>query len=167
MAVVVSWLMALLNFPGIIMHEFSHKFFCDWAGVRVLKVCYFRMGNPAGFVIHESAKKFSQSFFIAIGPFIIGVVASSLLFLLSGQHTGTLAGFVYVWLGLTIAANAFPSTGDAKALWSDARKYFWRNPLASIGFFAVLIIWVVNKLNIFYFNYIFSLVLYWLVLSYV
>jgi hypothetical protein len=154
---IIFWLFALLTLPGVVVHEFSHKFFCDWAGVKVLKVCYFRFGNPAGYVIHEKANKFSQSFLISVGPLIIGTVVASLLFLLFKQHSGELRGFVFLWLGLVIASNAFPSTGDAKALWSETVSHLWRNPLALIGFPVAAIIWVFNKLNFFYFNYLFAL----------
>lgn len=160
---ITSAFISLLTLPGVVVHEFSHKFFCDWVGVRVLKVCYFRFGNPAGFVIHESANKFSQSFFISIGPFIIGNILSILLFLLFKQHSGELSGFVFVWLGLTIAANSFPSSGDAKALLDETTRHIWRSPLALLGFPVTLVIWIINKLNFFYFNYLFALVLFGLV----
>ena len=162
----IFWLVSLLTFPGVIVHEFSHKFFCDWAGVKVFKVCYFRLGNPSGFVIHESARKFSQSFFITVGPFIIGTVFSVLLFMLFKQNAGSIRGFVFVWLGLAIATNCFPSSGDAKALWDETMVHIWRNPLALVGFPVALIIWMISKLNIFYFNYIFALAFFWFVVFY-
>ena len=87
------WILSLITFPGVVMHEAGHKFFCDWAGVRVLEVCYFRFGNPAGFVVHESPRKFSQSFFISVGPLILGTLFSILLFLLFKQHVREIKGF--------------------------------------------------------------------------
>jgi hypothetical protein len=161
-----TWLISLVTLPGVIMHELSHKFFCDWAGVKVLKVCYFRFGNPAGYVIHESAKKFSQSFFISVGPIIIGTIVSILFFLLFTQHHKELIGFIFVWLGLVIASSSFPSTGDARALWDETIRHIWRNPLALVGFPVALIIWIINKLNIFYLNYIFAFGLFWSVVVY-
>lgn len=160
---IFSWFISLLTFPGVIAHEFSHKFFCDWAGVKVFQVCYFRFGNPAGFVVHEPARKFSQSFFITVGPFIIGTILSILSFMLFKQNAGTVKGFVFAWLGLAIAANCFPSAGDAKTLWNETLRHFWRNPLALVGLPIALFIWLINQLNIFYFNYIFALGLFWAV----
>jgi len=159
----MAWIINLLIFPGVVAHELGHKFFCDWAGVRVFKVCYFRFGNPAGYVIHERAGKFSQSFFISVGPLIVGSLLSSALFLLFKQHAHAPEGIVFLWLGLAIAANAFPSSGDAKALLDESIRHLWHNPLALIGFPAALLIWVINKLNFFYFNYLFALILFWLV----
>ncbi len=156
-------IVALLTFPGVIVHEFSHKFFCDWAGVKVFEVCYFRFGDPAGFVVHAAAKKFSQSFFISIGPFVIGAFFSVLLFLLFKVHTTEIRGIVFAWLGLSIAANCFPSKGDAKVLWSETKRHIWRSPLALIGLPAAAVIWLINELNFFYFNYIFAIAMFWLV----
>lgn len=157
---------SLFTFPGIIVHELGHKFFCDWAKVKVLKVCYFRFGNPAGYVIHEAADKFLQSLLISVGPLLLGTIFSVALFLLSDQHVGTIKGVFFAWLGFAIAANAFPSAGDARALWGEAGRHSWRNPLALVGFPIALLIWIVSKLNIFYFNYVFALFLFWLVAVY-
>lgn len=47
-------LISILTFPGIIVHEFAHMLFCRIRKVAVFDACYFRVGNPAGFVIkHE------------------------------------------------------------------------------------------------------------------
>jgi len=51
------WLIALVTFPGIILHEWAHKFFCDRTGVPVYKTCYFRLGNPAGYVYPRSDRQ--------------------------------------------------------------------------------------------------------------
>ncbi len=155
------WILSLITFPGVVTHEASHKFFCDWAGVKVHEVCYFRFGNPAGFVLHESPQKFSQSFFISVGPLILGTIFSVLFFLLFKQHSHEISGYVFAWLGLSIASNCFPSTGDAKSLLSEVGRHFWHSPLALLGFPVALVIWIINKLNIFYFNYFFALGLFW------
>jgi len=155
------WILSLITFPGVVMHEASHKFFCDWAGVRVLEVCYFRFGNPAGFVVHESPRKFLQSFLISVGPLMLGLIVSFLFFLLFKQHATELIGFVFAWLGLAIASQCFPSTGDAKALLSETWRHFFRSPFALLGLPAALFIWLVNKLNLFFFNYLFALGLFW------
>ena len=38
-------LTSLLTFPGVVSHEFAHKFFCDLFEIKVRKVCYFRFGG--------------------------------------------------------------------------------------------------------------------------
>lgn len=161
------WILSLITFPGVVMHEASHKFFCDWAGVRVLEVCYFRFGNPSGFVVHESPRKFLQSFFISVGPLILGLIVSFLLFLLFKQHSREFIGFVFAWLGLAIASQCFPSTGDAKSLLSETWHHLFHSPFALLGLPVALIIWVVNKLNFFFFNYLFAIGLFWLVVYHI
>lgn len=163
---IFSWILSLVTLPGVVIHEFGHKFFCDWAGVKVHEVCYFRFGNPAGFVVHDSPRKFLQSFFITVGPLIVGLIVSVLLFLLFKQHISEIRGFVFAWLGLAIASQCFPSTGDAKALFDEAVRHIWRSPFSLLGFPVALVIWLINKFNIFYFNYIFAAALFWLVIFY-
>jgi hypothetical protein len=163
----MSKFIALINLPGIVMHEMSHKFFCDWAKVKVFKVCYFRFGNPAGYVVHETPGKFTQSFFISMGPLIVGTIISGLFFVLYQNNHASVVRYVYLWLGITIAAQSLPSIGDAKNLWLEAAKHFWRNPLAFIGFPISGVIWVFNKLNFFYAKYLFALGWFWLVTVYV
>jgi hypothetical protein len=40
-------LIALLTFPGVIVHELGHQLMCRFLRVAVLDVCYFRVGRPA------------------------------------------------------------------------------------------------------------------------
>jgi hypothetical protein len=166
MNLIINFIVALFTLPGVVVHEVSHKFFCDWSGVKVLKVCYFRFGNPSGFVIHEAGKKFSQSFFISMGPLILGIIFSALFFQLFKIHSNELKGIIFAWIGLMIATKCFPSSADAKNLWEETKRHFWRSPFAFIGFPFALFIWLINRLNVFYFNYIFALFLFWLVVIY-
>jgi hypothetical protein len=114
-------IIAALTFPGVIVHEIAHQWFCRIFGVAVLDVCYFRFGNPAGYVLHEHPVKPSQQIWIAIGPFLVNTViggviaapASIQVFLLEAAGP---VDFILIWLGVSIAMHAFPSTGDAKTL---------------------------------------------------
>jgi Putative zincin peptidase len=119
-------LIALATFPGVIVHELAHQLFCRWFRVPVLKVCYFRVGNPAGFVIHEPATKSYQSLFIFIGPFLINTIAGALIAFPAALPVikfgeGDLLDYLLIWLGVSIAMHAIPSTGDAKSLWQSVK----------------------------------------------
>jgi Putative zincin peptidase len=119
-------LIALATFPGVIVHELAHQLFCRWFRVPVLKVCYFRIGNPAGFVIHEPPTKTYQSLFISIGPFLINTVMGALIAFPAALPvikfgTGDLLDYFLIWLGVSIAMHAIPSTGDAKSLWHSVK----------------------------------------------
>ena len=121
-----GFLISIITFPGVIVHEIAHQLFCRLAGVSVLDVCYFRFGNPAGYVIHEIPRKPQQSLLIGIGPFFLNTVVGAIIALPAAIpvlkfETGSPLNYVLIWLGVSIAMHSFPSTGDAKSIW-DAIK---------------------------------------------
>jgi len=119
-------LIALFTFPGVIVHELAHQLFCRWFNVPVLQVCYFRVGNPAGFVIHEPPTKSYQSLFISVGPFLINTIIGAIVAFPAALPViqfgaGDLLDYLLIWLGVSIAMHAFPSRGDARSLWQSVR----------------------------------------------
>lgn len=117
-----GFVIAILTFPGVIVHEIAHQLFCRIAGVAIFEVCYFRLGNPSGYVVHEIPNKASQQLLIGVGPFIINTLLGALIALPAAIpifkfNTGTLMDCFFIWLGVSIAMHAFPSTGDAKSIW--------------------------------------------------
>jgi len=123
MRLILSW----LTFPGIMLHEYGHAWACRLLGIRVIKVCYLRIGNPVGYVLHERPQSAIQHIMVATAPFF---VSTCFAFAASGagtllvyfQSTGALADFaapVSAWLSFSFALHAFPSSGDADALWED------------------------------------------------
>jgi hypothetical protein len=114
-------LIALVTFPGVIVHELAHQLFCRWFRIPILNVCYFRVGNPAGFVVHEPATKSYQSVLILVGPFLVNTVIGAIVAFPAAIPaikfgTGDLLDYFLIWLGVSIAMHAIPSTGDAKAM---------------------------------------------------
>ena len=91
-----GWLISIVTFPGVIVHELAHQLFCRWARVAVFEVKYFQFKNPVGYVIHELTNNPAKNLLIGVGPFIINSL-----------------------LGALIAMHAFPSTGDAKNIWAS------------------------------------------------
>lgn len=118
---------SLITFPGVIVHELAHKIFCRIARVAVLEVCYFRFGNPAGYVIHEKPNSFRQHILISVGPFLVNTVIGALISLpgaipvLKFESGSTLDIFL-IWLGVSISMHSFPSTGDAKCIWNAMKQ---------------------------------------------
>ena len=53
-----GFLISILTFPGVIVHEAAHAFFCRKFEAPILEVKYFRFGNPAGYVIHGDPENF-------------------------------------------------------------------------------------------------------------
>lgn len=113
--------LSIVTFPGVIVHELAHQLFCRWCKVPVFKVCYFQFQNPVGYVLHESARKPLHSVLISIGPFIINTLIALLIALPAALQykfgAANLLDCVLLYLGVSIAMHAFPSTGDASALW--------------------------------------------------
>jgi Putative zincin peptidase len=119
-------LVVLATFPGVIVHELAHQLFCRWFKIPVLEVCYFRVGNPAGFVVHEPATKSYQSILIPIGPFLINTAIGAIIAFPAAVPvfrfgTGDPLDYFLIWLGVSIAMHAFPSTGDGESLWQSVK----------------------------------------------
>ena len=132
-------LISILTFPGVIVHEFAHQLFCRITRVAIFDVCYFRSGNPAGYVLHESPKKKSQQILIGIGPFLVNTLLGALIALPGAIQvikfsSASIADYFFVWLGVSIAMHSFPSTGDAKNIWEivkDASTPIWIKIIAA------------------------------------
>ena len=110
---ILSWFISLLTFPGVVLHELAHKKFCDFCGVPVYKVSYFRIGNPVGQVIHAEPRKYSQVFWISVGPLIINSIVAllaSYFFFYGGLEIGW--RIFLLWLAFSAGIHAFPSDQD-------------------------------------------------------
>lgn len=157
-------IISIITFPGVIVHEAGHRFYCDRSGVKVLKVCYFRLGNPSGYVVHEEPGKFEQVFAICLGPFLTSSVLAVGSFLLAKSFLtdSVLRGF-FTWLGMSIGMHSFPSSGDAKVLWRETNKFVRKNFLAILGYPFALIIWLANLAKFFWIDLLYAGLLYLLV----
>ena len=122
--IIPGFLIAILTFPGVIVHELAHQFFCRLFKIPVFKVCYFRIGNPSGYVIHEHPSSPWVSLLIGIGPLFVNTFVGFLIAFPAIMSVGkfssgdVLDGFL-IWLGFSIAMHSFPSTGDAKSIWQS------------------------------------------------
>jgi hypothetical protein len=114
---IITW----LTFPGVVVHEFAHLLFCHLTGTRVLRVCFFRFGNPAGYVIHERPASTWRHILIGVGPLFVNT-SLGLAGGLAAAPVGALAGgrgayFAALWVSVSVAMHSFPSTGDARSIW--------------------------------------------------
>jgi hypothetical protein len=147
-------LIALATFPGVIVHEFAHMFFCKIRGVAVLDACYFRFGDPAGYVIHEKTTNFYSSFLIATGPFLVNTVLCFLICFpayvpISYFGLEQPLSYFLMWLGVSIGMHAIPSTQDANNMWEDAKVHVRSlNVLAIVTFPLVIVIYIFNVLRV-------------------
>jgi hypothetical protein len=145
---------ALLTFPGIIVHETGHFFFCRLFRLAVFDVCFFRFGNPAGYVIHERTDNFKALFFVSMGPFFVNTLlcmvfcTAAFLPVWELKMQDPLAYFFY-WLGLSIGMHAFPSKDDLSNIWALApEKAKHGNVLSVISLPLIAILYVLNYARI-------------------
>src|SRR6266849_893946 len=103
---------AALTFPGVIIHEAGHLFFCRLFKLQEFDVCFFRFGNPAGYVIHQQTEDFKAQFFVSMGPFFANTLlcvlfcTAAFLPVWELKVFDPLAYFFY-WLVLSIGMHAF------------------------------------------------------------
>ncbi|WP_438433673.1 hypothetical protein [Gorillibacterium sp. sgz500922] len=133
-----GFLISIVTFPGVMVHEFAHQLFCRFSRTAVLDVCYFRVGNPAGYVSHEHPSKPSHQVWIGIGPFIVNTLVGALIAMPAAIpvlqfESASLLDYLLIWLGVSIAMHAFPSTGDAKNIWSLLKRRETPLPVRLIG----------------------------------
>jgi len=167
MIFIPGFLISALTFPGVIVHEAGHLLFCKLKKVAVLDVCFFRFGNPAGYVLHEEPKDFPSSFLIAVGPLIVNTllclfICFPVLVPLRAFGREDPFDYVLIWLGLSIGMHAFPSTHDAKNLWSNARiAVKEKSVLALLSFPLVVFIYVGNILSVVWFDLFYGVAVGW------
>ncbi len=145
-----GFVISIATFPGVIIHEAAHLLFCRIFKLAVFDVCFFRVGNPAGYVIHERTDSFAASFFVSMGPFLVNsllcVVFCATAFLPVWElNVSDPLAFFFYWLGLSIGMHAFPSTEDLKHIWQLARVKLDRgNILAAASMPLVAVLYVLN-----------------------
>ena len=157
-----GWLIAIVTFPGVIIHEWAHKKYCDWTGVAVHKVVYFQFGSTAGYVIHEHPQKYNQLFWISVGPLVINSMMTVLLSYLATQ-TKSESGlyFLFLWIAVSAGMHAFPSDQDAKNVFDESKQSIKRggSSLHYLAYPFFGLIWIANKLRFVWFDLWYALIL--------
>lgn len=158
-----GFLISALTFPGVIVHEAAHVLFCKIRKVMVLEVCYFRFGNPAGYVAHGEIKDFTSAFLISVGPLLVNsvlciVICFPAYFPMQIFEVNTGISIFLMWIGLSIGMHAFPSNQDARNLMVHAKIAARKgNPLAILSFPLVLLVFIANLLSFFWIDLIYGI----------
>lgn len=157
-----GFLIAALTFPGVIVHEAAHMFFCRLRKVAVFDVVFFQFDQTAGYVTHEHTDDFKSTFLISMGPFFINTLFCFLICFpaylpISYFHTGGPLDYFLMWLGLSIGMNAIPSNQDANNLWDQAKERVKAyDPLAIISMPLIVLIYIFNVLRFFWADLIYG-----------
>ena len=145
---------SILTFPGIIVHEFAHMFFCRLRKVAVFEACYFQVGNPAGYVVHENTSNFTTTFLVSMGPFFVNTLLCLIICLpaympMTFFDLDNPLSYFLMWLGVSIGMHAIPSNQDANNVYEQAKeKIKDKNLLALLSFPLVGLIYLFNILRI-------------------
>lgn len=166
MLFIPGWLFTALTFPGVIVHEAAHRFFCDLTGVPVYAACYFRFGNPAGYVVHGPVDSLGKSLLIAVGPLLLNSLlciaitfpAVFPLHVLDVENADPVF-FVLQWVGISIGAHAFPSNVDINNFIQQLEKACGDKVLLSLSKGVAAVFKLANALRVFWFDLIYALMI--------
>ncbi len=154
-----------LTFPGVILHEWAHKKFCEISKVRVIKVKYLQFrGREAGYVLHEPAQSFFDTFLISTGPIFVNTFFCFLLAGIAFSMDGNifeLKKAILLWVAFSFGSHSFPSDADAGVVLDYSRRQI-REHLAVWHIFAYpfyFLIKVLNFLRYFGSDYIYAVLL--------
>jgi hypothetical protein len=173
--IIPGFIIAILTFPGVIVHELAHQLFCRLLKVPVFKVCYFRIGNPSGYVIHENPKSGWKSLLIGIGPLFVNSMIGALVafpavlglkFHSDGQDSHPAIVWLnlfLIWLGVSIAMHSFPSTGDAASIWKKVTQPEQPMWLKAVAIPLVGVIWAGAVGSVFWLDAIYGVCIAYLV----
>jgi len=168
MIMIPGYLIALATFPGVIIHEAAHRFFCDIAKVPVYEVSYFRIGDPAGYVIHGPTKGLKDTFLISIGPIIVNSLLCMILTLpvtypmiiLGAQQVDPIL-YVIAWAGVSIGMHAFPSDQDMNIFQQEVKKAK-KTLLYYLALPFTLLVKLANLLRVVWFDLFYAIALSWI-----
>jgi len=165
MFIIPGFVISILTFPGIIVHEWSHKKFCEWFHIRVHSVKYFSLNKTAGYVIHDIPTKYNQIFWISVGPLLTNSLLTLFISFIASQaiKESYLWGFL-LWLGYSVGMHSFPSDTDMQHILNASKKELNQggSVLHYLAFFLVGLIWILNKLRFFWFDLIYAVILVYL-----
>lgn len=136
-----------VTFPGVIVHELAHQLFCRLYKVPVFKVVYFQFENPLGYVLHERPANKWHSIMISIGPFFLNTLLGGLIAFPAALPVFVLGDggpldYLLIYLGVSIAMHAFPSTGDANVIWEIVKDKHTNRLVKLIGYPVVGLIYL-------------------------
>lgn len=119
-----------LTLPGAFMQAFFEHLACRMDNVLIEDGRYLRANEMCGHIEHELVRKRSVSFSLCFFPFLfnllIGLVLTGVgsvdIYYLGVFFAGpdpsvpNLAGFLFLWLGISCLTNIFPQPEDAITL---------------------------------------------------
>ncbi|MBK9250110.1 MAG: DUF3267 domain-containing protein [Ignavibacteria bacterium] len=137
-------------------------FFCRLRKLAVFDACYFSLGNPSGYVIHEGTTNFNSTFLVSMGPFFVNTILCLLICLpaympIKFFNLDHPLSYFLIWLGVSIGMHAIPSNQDADNVFQQAKiSVKDKNILAILSFPIVGLIYLFNIFRIFWVDAIYG-----------
>jgi len=155
-------LITIFTFPGVIVHELAHQLFCRLFNVPVFKVVYFQAKNPAGYVLHETVTNKWKSMLISIGPFFVNTLIGAIIAFPAALpifkfNNANVSDYILIYLGVSVAMHAFPSTGDAQSILDDLKKPETPILVKIVGYPIIGLIYVGSLSRFFWFDLVYGI----------
>lgn len=115
-----EFMLRLIFYPGVIVHELSHLIICLFLGVKVKKLSF---GITESYVKHDQTDPIRMSL-IALAPFYLGFIWGGLAFHLAKlMYFSQLIWFVVLnYLGICILYYSIPSSQDTKNIFNTIKN---------------------------------------------
>ena len=125
---------AFLTFPGVIMHEISHRLMRDFLRIPVYSINYFPTEETqASQAYHHKAMKLNHNLLICFAPLITNNLLCMLftlpvnsMIVIARDPEGFKFSIVFLWwVGISMGVHAFPSYEDIynTLLGEDKKNY--------------------------------------------
>ncbi len=141
MGVILGIILRIITFPGVLLNTYVCYLTCKMLGIKVKEINYGVMLFGMAVKI-EPPEMYIRLFALIFWPYLI-MTAAALPFCYLALYFHQGWGFVFfLWLAVSMAANAFPHLEMANLLWKNgfiALKQ--KNYIAILGFPLVIIIY--------------------------
>jgi len=161
-----GFLIGLITFPGIILHEYLHKKMCDYLNVKVFDVKYFTLeysdlfSDTMGYVTHEKTSFWNQTK-IGLAP-LFGIFPGIILVLISFFliNFSNFFGYLLLWIGFSFLVNMFPSRADINHFFNASfKRNFFLISLYFILLPFIIILYIFSYLEIIWADFIVAIII--------
>ncbi len=127
----INAIVKILTFPGGLLRGFWEQLFCKIYGIPVENRKYFQFNEMAGHIEHEPIKHPTMNYFYCLVSglmvFIAGIVFLfpafiNLFYLDIMDETMRTINYVFLYLGVSMLTNIFPSIEDSLMMWENYKK---------------------------------------------